>query len=107
MEDGGSGHFMIQNDLGGRPAPGTYPLVDLATAASGGPAGRLIAAFELDPAIMSGGGFESVSGTITFTSSANRAVAGTFTIKASQAGDPNSGVTITGTFDATSPGAAR
>ena len=103
MEDNGSGHVMIQNDVGGRPGPGTYALVDFTTAAGGGgPPGRLIASLTLDPGILPGGGFESVSGTITIDSSATRAVVGSFTITAAHSGSPASAVTVTGTFDASS-----
>ncbi len=87
---------------GSRPGPGTYQLIDLATAPDFLP-GEWIAFLTL------GGGMTtvsylgfSVSGTVTITSSSAELVEGSYNFQVSDGGQPPVVATVTGTFSAVS-----
>jgi hypothetical protein len=94
---GGQSSLMLLYAGAGRPATGTYRIVDVIANDGKAPAGEFVALGNVDPAVLSVQGLGSLDGTITITSSSSTSVAGTFTYRAGVAGRAT-GVTITGQF---------
>ena len=87
-------------DGDGRPAPGTYPLVDFTTHNTSPVPGVLVGAVVLGNGVLPGPGFDILSGTFTVTSSTPTSVVGTFLMTAAHSSSPGTVLQVSGTFDA-------
>jgi hypothetical protein len=96
---GGDNVIMVYREGAGRPAPGTYGLVDFTTKARRPRSGDLVASVHLHDSILPGSrGFDTVQGTLTVTASSDASVEGEFSLTAHHSSSPALGVTVTGTF---------
>lgn len=100
METPGADNIiMIVREGAGRPATGTYDLVDFTTKSRHPSSSDLVASVTLHDSVLPGNnGFNTVRGTLTVTASSATSVVGEFTLTAHHSRSPASGVTVKGSF---------
>ena len=85
-----------------RPDPGDYALVDITRSLVGAaPTPHIVAAVQLGPALLSNAGFNSLTGTLSVTTSTASSVEGTLTLSTFHTDRPQEVLEVTGTFRST------